>query len=265
MKMFKNAIVAFTATIAVTLGATALEGDVKAPKKMDWSFKGPFGQFDKQSAQRGFQVVREVCASCHSMKYFRFRNLAEIGFPADQIKAIAAEYEVEGDIDDAGDPTVRKGEPKDPMPAAFPNENAARASNGGAYPPDLSLITKSRVSGPDYLYSLLTGYSEAPADFKVSPGMNYNPYFKGSQIAMAAPLSDDIVEYQDGTKATVEQMAKDVTMFLAYVGEPKLEDRHSLGLSVLIYLAIFTLLAYLSMKKIWAPVKRGENVFADKE
>lgn len=264
MKMFKNTIVALTAVASLTIGALAFEGDTKPLKQVDWSFDGPFGKFDKMSAQRGFQVYREVCSSCHSLKYFKFRNLADIGYPEDQIKAVAAEYELAGEPDEYGDETVRKGEPKDAFPAPFANENAARASNGGALPPDLSLITKARPHGPTYLYSLLTGYDDAPADFTVNEGMNYNPYFSGSQIGMMEPISDDLVEYQDGTAATQDQIAKDITMFLTWVGEPKLEDRHSMGLATILYLLFFTILAYLSMKKIWAPIKRGEDVWGDK-
>ena len=268
MKMFKNTIVvplavALTAVASMAFTAQALEGDALHPKAQEWSFEGPYGTYDKHSAQRGFQVYREVCSGCHSLKYFKFRNLADLGFPEAQIKAIAAEYEVAGEVDDAGDETVRAGLPQDGIPAPFPNENAARASNGGAFPPDLSLMTKARVDGSNYLYSLLTGYSDEPADFELSDGMSYNPYFIGSQIAMGQPVFDDLVEYQDGTAATEDQIAKDVTMFLTWAAEPKLEERNAMGLSTLIYLSIFTILAYLSMKKIWAPVKRGEDVWGD--
>ncbi len=162
MKMFKNTIVALTAVAGLAFAAQAIEGDAKHAKDVEWSFDGPFGKYDKKSAQRGFQVYREVCSGCHSLKYFKFRNLAEIGFPEDQIKAIAAEYEVQGDVDEAGDETFRPALPQDAMPSPFPNDNAARAGNNGAFPPDLSLITKARVNGSNYLLSLLTGYADEP-------------------------------------------------------------------------------------------------------
>lgn len=263
MTLFKNTIVALTAVASMAFTAQA-EGDAKHAMEVDWSFNGAYGKYDKASAQRGFQVYREVCSSCHSLKYFKFRNLADIGYGDDMIKAFAAEYEVPGDIDDEGDETVRAGLPQDGIPSPFANENAARASNGGAFPPDLSLITKARVNGPNYLYSLLVGYEDEPDGFELSDGMSYNPYFKGSQIAMGQPIFEDHVEYQDGTVASQEQIAKDITMFLTWVGEPKLEERHAMGLNVLAYLLIFTFILYLSMKKIWAPVKRGEDIWGDK-
>ena len=263
MKMFKISIVALTAVVGLAFGVAASEGGAPL-EKQEWSFNGPFGVYDKASAQRGFQVYREVCSSCHALKYFKFRNLADLGYEADMIKAFAAEYEVAGDIDDEGDETVRAGLPQDGIPSPFANENAARASNGGAFPPDLSLITKARAHGPDYVYSLLTGYADEPDDFELSDGMSYNPYFKGSQIAMGQPIFDDHVEYQDGTPATQDQIAKDITMFLTWAGEPKLEARKAMGLSTMLYLLIFTIILYFSMKKIWAPVKRGEDVWGDK-
>mgnify|MGYP002630121702 CR=1 FL=1 len=263
MKMFKNTVVGLIVVAGLAFGVAASEGGAHL-EKQKWSFNGPFGTFDKASAQRGFQVYREVCASCHALKYFKFRNLEDIGYEKEMIGAFAAEYEVPGDIDEAGDATVRAGLPQDAIPSPFANENAARASNGGALPPDLSLITKARAHGPDYVYNLLTGFGDAPDDIELRDGLHYNPFFKGSQIAMAEPISDDLVEYQDGTPATKEQIAKDITMFLTWAGEPKLEARHVLGLRVLLYLLAFTILAYFSMKKIWAPVKRGEDVWGDK-
>ena len=179
------------------------------------------------------------------------------------IKAFAAEYDVAGDVDDFGDPTTRAAEPKDAFPSPFANDNAARASNGGALPPDLSLITKARHDGANYVYSLLVGYEDAPADFEVGAGMNYNPYFKGSQIAMAEPLFEGAVDYEDGTPATKEQMAKDVVQFLMYVAEPSLQARHQMGIRVLIFLGLLTLIFYISMKKIWKPVKEGKNFYED--
>ncbi|UTW57913.1 cytochrome c1 [Kordiimonas sp. SCSIO 12603] len=264
MKFFKNIALALTATAALT-GAVMAAGAAKHPIQQKWSFDGAFGKYDRASAQRGWQVYKQVCSACHSLKYFRFRNLAELGYSEDMIKAFAAEYEVAGEPDDAGDETVRNALPQDAFPAPFANENAARASNGGALPPDLSLLAKARHDGSNYLFSILTGYEDAPAGFELSAGKNYNPYFKGGQISMAPPLAEGIVEYEDGTAATPEQMARDVTMFLTYVAEPKLEDRHRMGMNVLIFLGILSIILYLSMKKIWKPVKEGKNFYDDAE
>lgn len=266
MILFRSIVAAATfAAVAVGLTVCAnAAGDAKPLKEVHWSFNGPFGGFDMAAAQRGFQVYKEVCASCHAMEYFRFRNLADLGYPEEQIKAIAAEYTVAGDPDDAGDPTERNALPKDPWPSPFANDNAARASNGGALPPDLSLIVKARHHGADYLYSLLTGYDEvAPADVSLGAGQYYNPWFAGGAIGMPAPLSDDLVEYQDGTPATVDQMARDVTMFLTFVAEPNLPTRHLMGVRVMVFLSILTILFYLSMKRIWKPVKAGRNLMEE--
>ncbi|MBL4838347.1 MAG: cytochrome c1 [Kordiimonadaceae bacterium] len=263
MKLLKNIAIALTA-VAGLAGAVSASSADKHPMKMEWSFEGPFGKFDQAAQQRGWQVYKEVCSSCHSLKYFRFRNLTDLGYGDDMIKAFAAEYEVAGEPDDAGDETVRAALPQDVFPAPFANDNAARASNGGALPPDLSLIVKARHDGVNYVYSLLTGYEEAPAGREISAGKAYNAYFKGGQISMMAPLFEGSVEYEDGTVATPEQMAKDVTTFLMYVAEPSLVKQHEMGLMVLIFLGILTLIFYLSMKKLWKEVKSGRNVYEDK-
>jgi len=262
MKFVKNIAIALTA-VAGFVGTLQAADAGKHPIQQEWSFEGPFGTYDQASTQRGWQVYKQVCAACHGLKYFKFRNLADIGYEEDMIKAFAAEYIVAGDPDDAGDPTERAALPQDAFPSPFANENAARASNGGALPPDLSLIVKARHDGANYLYSLMTGYEDAPAGKEVSAGKSYNPYFKGGQISMAPPLAEGIVEYEDGTAATPEQMAKDVTQFLAYVAEPGLNDRHHMGLNVLLYLIVLTIIFYLSMKKIWKTIKSGRNVYED--
>ncbi|MBL4638936.1 MAG: cytochrome c1 [Kordiimonadaceae bacterium] len=262
MKFFKNIAITLTAVVGLAGAASASSAD-KHPEAQNWSFNGMFGTFDKASAQRGWQVYKEVCSSCHGLKYFRFRNLADLDYGEEMIKAFAAEYEVAGEPDDAGDETVRAALPQDVFPAPFANDNAARASNGGALPPDLSLIIKARHDGANYVYSLLNGYEDAPAGKEASAGKAYNAYFKGGQISMLAPLSEGIVEYEDGTPATPEQMAKDVVTFLMYVAEPSLEKQHKLGLDVLIFLVILTLIFFLSMKKIWKDVKTGRNVYED--
>jgi len=217
-----------------------------------WPHDGPFGKFDKASAQRGFQVYKEVCSSCHSLDFIAFRNLADLGFNENEVKAIAAEYEVTDGPNDEGDMFERPAKPSDGFPAPFPNDNAARASNGGALPPDLSLITKARADGVNYLYSLLLGYEEPPSDFELGDGMNYNAYFGGHQIAMAQPLYEDSVEYGDGTQATLEQMSNDVTTFLTWAAEPKLEERKGTGLKVMMFLIILTALFYATKRKIWS-------------
>lgn len=260
MTFVKNIAITLGLVVATATAATAA-GAAKHPLQVDWSFDGAFGKFDRASAQRGWQVYKQVCSSCHSLKYFRFRNLADIGYSEDMIKAFAAEYEVAGEPDEFGDETTRAALPQDVFPAPFANENAARASNGGALPPDLSLMTKARHDGANYVYSLMVGYSDAPADFELSDGKYYNAYFKGGQISMAPPLAEGIIDYEDGTAATEEQMAKDVTQFLMYVAEPSLEARHQMGIRVIIFLSILVVLLYFSMKKIWKPVKEGRKFY----
>ena len=263
MKLVKNIAIALTAVAGL---ATASFGAAagKHPVEMEWEFDGPFGQFDMAATQRGWQVFKTVCSNCHALKYFHFRNLADLGYEDDMIKAWAAEYEVAGEPDDAGDLTMRKARPEDVFPAPFANENAARASNGGALPPDLSLMVKARHDGANYIYSLMMGYEDAPADHEIPAGKHYNPYFKGGAISMAAPLSDGVVDYEDGTEATQEQMAKDVVNFLTYVAEPKLVARNHMGLKVILYLGILTIILFFSMKAIWKPIKSGKNVYTKK-
>ncbi|CAI8377339.1 MAG TPA: cytochrome c1 [Rhodobiaceae bacterium] len=230
-------------------------GEAKHPHAIDWSFAGPFGTYDRNALRRGFQVYKEVCASCHGMKQISFRNLSQPGgpeFSEAEVKAIAAEYEVTDGPDDYGDMYERPALPKDRFVEPYPNVNAARAANGGAYPPDLSLITKARSGGPDYIHALLSGYKEAPEGVEMRPGLYYNPYMAGGKIAMPAPLLEELVEYGDGTPATVQQMSLDVTQFLNWAAEPELEQRKRTGFMVLIYLTIFAGLLYFSMRKIWA-------------
>lgn len=220
-----------------------------------WPFEGAFGKFDKQSIQRGYQVYKEVCASCHSMKRVYYRNLVDIGFTELEAKTIAAEHTVTDGPDDNGDMFERPAKLSDSFVTPFANDNAARASNGGAFPPDLSLIIKSRVNGPNYLYSLLNGYEEAPAHIKIAPGMSYNAYFPGYQIAMPNPLSKGQVEYIDGTASTIAQMSYDLVNFLQWAAEPEMEDRKHMGLKVLIFLLIATIFFYIAKKRIWKKIK----------
>ena len=231
--------------------ASAAVGELE---KQNWSFDGVFGKFDKAALQRGFQVYQEVCASCHGLEYIAFRNLTELGLDEDQVKAIAAEYEVEDGPDDEGEMFTRPAILADILPSPFANDNAARASNNGALPPDLSLMAKARTGGPDYLHALLTGYIDVPADVTLNEGMSYNPYFPGNQIAMPPPIDDDAVEYTDGTPATVDQMSLDVVQFLMWAAEPKLEIRKRMGIKVILFLLVLTALFYASKRKVWSRI-----------
>ena len=227
------------------------------PIKVNWSFKELTGKFDRASLQRGFQVYKEVCASCHSMQYLSYRNLGEPGgpeFTQEEVKAIAASVEIEDGPDSQGEMFTRPGKPSDKFKSPYPNVEASTAANGGAYPPDMSVLVKARPGGADYMYSVLMGYEEPPAGMKLDDGVYYNKYMIGQKIKMASPLSEGIVEYSDGTEASMDQMAKDVTTFLAWAAEPELEERHRVGFKVIIYLLLLTILVYLSMKKIWSRV-----------
>tara|TARA_B100001029_G_C15054559_1_gene453333 strand:- start:1640 stop:2428 length:789 start_codon:yes stop_codon:yes gene_type:complete len=227
------------------------------PIKVNWSFKGLTGKFDRSALQRGFQVYKEVCASCHSMQYLSYRNLGEPGgpeFSQEEVKAIAASVEIEDGPDSQGEMFTRPGRPSDKFKSPYPNVNASIAANGGAYPPDMSVLVKARPGGSNYIYSVLVGYEEPPSDINIEDGVYYNKYMIGNKIKMSAPLSDGIVEYSDGTEATVDQMAKDVTTFLSWAAEPELEERHKTGVKVIIYLILLTILVYLSMKKIWSRI-----------
>jgi ubiquinol-cytochrome c reductase cytochrome c1 subunit len=259
--MFKK-ILTFTFVVALfaglNVGSAQAAGGAAHPESQAWTTDGLFGFFDRKQLKRGFQVYQEVCASCHSVRLIYYRNLAEIGFSPDEIKKIAAEAEVaagpneDGETHDDGEPIMRPAKPFDKIVSPFPNDLAARAANAGALPPDLSLMTKARLDGANYVHGLLTGYKDAPSGYKMSEGMNYNPYFPGSQIAMAGPLSDEGVEYADGTKATVGQMAKDVTAFLVWTAEPELEERKRLGLKVMLFLIVFTAMLYAVKRQVWA-------------
>lgn len=248
----------FIAAVALALLSPAFIGNALAsealhPREMHWSFEGPFGKFDRPSIQRGFQVYKEVCAGCHSLRLLSYRNLQEVGFSEAEVKALAAEYTVKDGPNDDGEMFDRPAKPSDRFVAPFPNEKAARAANNGAFPPDQSLLVKARHDGANYTYSILTGYGEKmPGDFHLGDTMNYNPYFPGGQIAMAAPLSDGAVTYMDGTNATVDQMSRDVVNFLQWAAEPEMETRKELGIKTLAFLFIMTGFFYLAKLRIWA-------------
>jgi len=266
----------------LTLGsagiASASEFPIKHPKEMDWSFSGPFGKWDLGQLQRGFKVYREVCSACHSLGLVSFRNLEALGFTEEQVKTIAADYEVTDGPDAEGEMFDRPAVASDRFPLVFPNEAAAAAANNGAAPPDFSLLAKARApergfptfvfdvftlyaeNGPDYIYSLLTGYEDAPADAEVSEGTHYNPYFiAGAALAMANPLDDDLVDYDDGTPGTVDNYAKDVSAFMMWAAEPHLVERKSMGFKVLLFLAVFSMLLYLTKKQVFASLKEEEK------
>ncbi len=260
-------------TVGSFFGATAYASSVAKPAQdIDFSFEGPFGKFDKAQLQRGFQVYKEVCSACHSLKFVSYRELGEEtgpGFKPEEVKAIAAEYTVTDGPNAQGEMFERPAMPSDKFVSPYPNKEAATAANG-AYPPDLSLITKARagwggtftqltqgMGGPEYVYSLLTGYQNAPKGEKGPEGKHYNPYFKaGAWITMAAPLADGQVTYADGTNASVDQMAKDVSTFLTWTAEPQMTQRKETGFRVMVFLSILTLLLFLSYKSIWRNVKK---------
>ena len=224
----------------------------------DWSFKGLFGKFDRAALQRGYHVYTEVCSSCHSMKYLSYRNLAQEGgpeFTEAEAKAIAASFEVTDGPNSDGEMFTRPGKLSDKFVMPYENVKAAQAANGGAYPPDMSVLVKARGGGVDYIYSLLQGYEDPPAGVTLDDGVYYNKYMYGNKIKMSNQLSDGLIEYSDGTTATVEQMSKDVTTFLMWAAEPHLESRHQMGFKAIIYLIILTILVYFSMKRIWSRIE----------
>jgi ubiquinol-cytochrome c reductase cytochrome c1 subunit len=282
---------AMAALLGLCLGTAvvAAEGEgqetphypLEHPHYVDWTFGGPFGKYDPQQLQRGFHVYRDVCANCHAMSMVAFRHLAsESGpkFTEDEVKALAAEYQITDGPDASGEMFQRPGRPSDHLPGPFANEQAARASNSGAYPPDLSLIAKARgvtrgfptflfdvftqyqELGPDYIHALLTGYQDAPAGVEVAQGQYYNPYFiSGASLAMPPPLTDGQITYaqnQDETDVnnvpeTVDQYAKDVSAFLMWAAEPHLVDRKAMGLTVIVFLILLSGLVYYTKKKVW--------------
>ena len=253
--------------LAAGLGFALLAGPAVAPAqeatpplpKQAWPFDGVFGAFDRAAAQRGFQVYNSVCDNCHALHLVAYGDLGPagpgggLGFNLDQVKAIAAAKQVP-DTNDQGEATMRAALPADHFVSPFANEKAARAANNSALPPDLSVIVKAREGGADYLYALLTGYKEPPADIKLGEGMNYNEFFPGHQIAMPQPINDNSVTYDDGTPATLDQEAYDLVNFLAWAAEPTLEERHRTGIKVILFLLVMTGILYAGKRRIWAAV-----------
>ena len=221
----------------------------------NWTFDGLFGTFDRASLQRGYQVYTEVCSGCHSVQHLSYRNLSEKGgpeFSADEAKAIASQFEVEDGPNSDGEMFVRSARLSDKFVKPYPNVEASTAANGGAYPPDMSVLAKARTGGADYIYSLLLGYEDTPEGFELDDGVYYNKYMPGNKIKMSEPISDGIVEYADGTEPTKAQVAKDITAFLVWASEPHLESQHRMGFKTIVYLIILITLVYMSKQKIWA-------------
>jgi ubiquinol-cytochrome c reductase cytochrome b/c1 subunit len=271
---------AFAAALSLTAALSAqpvlAAGAGPQPPQQDWTFAGPFGHFDKAQLQRGFQIYKEVCSACHGIKLLSFRNLSQPGgpeFTPGQVQTLASEWPLKvKDINDVGDTIERAPRPADKFPYPFANEAQGRAANNGAYPPDLSVIAKARTYlrgfpwfifdiftqyaelGPNYIYAFLTGYKDPPAGVKVLDGLNYNEYFPGNQVAMPNILADGLVQYTDGTPMTVSQYAKDVTAFLMWAAEPKLEERKRLGFQVMLFLVVFAGLMYFTKKRVWRDV-----------
>ena len=221
----------------------------------NWSFNGIFGTFDRASLQRGYQVYQEVCSGCHSMQHLSYRNLYEKGgpeFSLEEAKALANQFEIEDGPNSDGEMFLRPARLSDKFVKPFPNVEASTAANGGAYPPDMSVLAKARTGGADYIYSLLMGYEEAPEGFELDDGVYYNKFMPGNKIKMSEPILDGIVEYSDGTVNSKTQISKDVTAFLVWASEPHLESQHRMGFKVIVYLIILITLVYMSKQKVWS-------------
>lgn len=254
MRRCQALLIALAVGVGLGGAARALE-EAPEPPHQQWPFEGVFGTYDTAASQRGFQVYKEVCSACHAVKHLAFRNLEEIGYTEDQVKGIAAQYQVTDGPNDEGQMFQRPARPSDPIPGPFPNDQAARAANNGALPPDLSLITKAREGGPDYVYAILNGFKDPPAGFELLEGTYYNQYFTGHQIKMPPPLTQtDQLKYADGTQATVPQMSHDVVSFLSWAAEPNLNDRHRIGFKVILFLIIATGVFYAAKRKIWSRI-----------
>ena len=235
----------------VSLHLEASESSGNKIPDHEWSFEGFTGTYDRAALQRGYKVYREVCSGCHSMNLLYYRDLIDIGFSAEQVKAIAAEYTVLDGPDDEGSMFERPAKPSDRFVGPFANEQEARFNNNGAYPPDLSVIAKARKNGVDYLYNLLLGYTDPPENFEASEGMYYNQWIDGNQIAMAPPLDEGYVDYDDGTNNTLPQLAEDVVTFLQWSAEPELEERKSLGIKVILFFIVFGFIVFLAKRRLW--------------
>jgi cytochrome c1 len=282
-----NFRVALAAVILLGIGvhAAAAQEDAELPTRQSWSFAGPFGKYDTSQLQRGFKIYREVCSACHSIKMLSFRNLADAGGPGfseAQAKAVAESYKIQDGPNDQGEMFERPGRLADHFPAPFPNEQAARASNGAAAPPDMSVLAKGRTyergfplfvldiftqyqeQGPDYISSLLKGFSDPPQGTKLPEGSYYNKYFPGHAIKMPPPIQDGQVKFDDGTPETLDQYSKDISSFLMWAAEPKLDARKRTGFQVMIFLIVFSVLLYFTKKRVWLAVQLNPEQLADR-
>ena len=232
----------------------AAESSTKSLPQHEWSFEGITGTFDRGALQRGYQVYSEVCSGCHSMKLLYYRDLIDIGFSQDQVKAIASEFTVIDGPNDEGEMFERDARPADRFVSPYLNDNEARANNNGAYPPDLSVITKAKKDGANYIYNLLLGYKDPPANMKVGEGMYYNMWMEGNQIAMPQPLYDESVDYADGTNNSAEQIAEDLVVFLTWAAEPELEVRKNLGIKVILFFIVLGFIIFLAKNHLWREV-----------
>lgn len=238
----------------INLSLAASESSIDKAPKNNWSFEGFTGTFDRAALQRGYKVYREVCSGCHSMKLLYFRDLIDIGFSPEQVKAIAAEYTVIDGPDNEGNMFERSAKSSDKFVGPFANDQEARFNNNGAYPPDLSVIAKARKNGVNYLYNLLLGYTDPPDSFEISEGMYYNKWIDGNQIAMAPPLDEGYVDYDDGTNNTLPQLAEDVVTFLKWSAEPELEVRKKMGIKVILFFIIFGFIIFLAKRRLWRDI-----------
>ena len=250
MKIF----ILFSLLFFYTSNLFAAESSTKSLPQHEWSFEGITGTFDRGALQRGYQVYSEVCSGCHSMKLLYYRDLIDIGFSEVQVKAIASEFTVIDGPNDEGEMFERDARPADRFVSPYLNDNEARANNNGAYPPDLSVITKAKKDGANYIYNLLLGYKDPPADMEVGEGMYYNIYMAGNQIAMPQPIYDESVDYADGTNNSAEQIAEDLVVFLTWAAEPELEERKNLGIKVILFFIVLGFIIFLAKNHLWREV-----------
>lgn len=265
--MTRSCLFALLVALAAPSAALALQNDNHAPEiaPQSWSFTPPFGTYDDAQLQRGFEVYKQVCATCHSMRLLSYRNLGEPGGPEFSPKAVetlASQVQVTDGPNEKGEMFQRPARPSDRFRSPFANEQLARVANNGALPPDLSTMAKAREGGPDYIYAILTGYRDPPQGFQLAPGMHYNQAFPGHQIAMPPPLSDGVITYADGTKPTLDNYARDVSAYLMWAAEPKLEERHKTGARVMIFLLVFAVIMYLAKRTVWARLHHRDATHA---
>lgn len=257
MRSMRSLLAGVVATGLLATGLLAspvmAEEEIHMPN-IGWKFEKLFGTYDLAAAQRGFQVYSSVCANCHAMQFMHYRDLAGIGLEPEQIKAIAAGVTVVQGLDDQGNPKEGPATPANQFKAPFANDKAARAANNGALPPDMSLIVNAREGGPDYIYGLMTGFTQAPDGFKMQDGMYYNTMYPGHQIAMPQPLQDGTVEYADGTSTSLDQEARDVVTFLSWAANPELVERKQIGVKVILFLVFMTGITYAVKRRLWSDV-----------